>query len=74
MRDPCTACADSAVCDVSGCPKIVLKPCETPEGCEFSEFCMGGALCEMVRPELGRLDLGAGEAQDFAEFMASARG
>ena len=72
MPDPCTTCEDLETCDVNGCPHISLKPCETVEGCIYSAYCMGGALCEMILA--GQvLDLEAHDARELAEFMAEAR-
>jgi hypothetical protein len=62
QKDPCANCEDTASCELGyGCTHMVLRPCETPVGCEFCDYCEGGALCRMIRPEAAseRLDLGA---------------
>ena len=71
MPDPCTAYEDAETCDVTGCPHISLRPCETVEGCEYQPYCMGGSLCSMIFPH--GLDLEAGQARELSEFLATAR-
>lgn len=71
MSDPCTNCEDLETCDGLNCPHISLKPCETVEGCIYSEHCMGGALCEMILA--GQEPDNSHDARELAEFMAEAR-
>jgi len=70
MPDPCTNCEGLETCDGLNCPHISLKPCETVEGCVYSTYCMGGALCAMILSPTADTSV---EGRELSEFLATAR-